>query len=143
MHSGPPPRPPLGHCDRAHLEHLLGLVPRAQPRGLIPAEDPEQLVLRPLLLQGLQRVDRVRRSLPPRLQGRHPKPLVVRDRRLAQLDPYICARVVADLPMRRLPHRHEQNRLELQPDKGLLRQHQMSDVRRIERSAQDAETQAG
>ena len=56
----PAPARALEHRHRRQLQHLLRLVPAAERRRLVPAQDQEQLVVRRLLAQRGERLGGVR-----------------------------------------------------------------------------------
>ena len=139
-------RPQLARSNTATVARsstFSGSCHRGERRGLVAAEDQEQLVIRRLLVQLLERVGRVRRALAVHLHPRRLEALVVPHRQLHHLEPRLRARVVLDLAMRRLAHGHEHDPVELELHQRLLRAHEVADVRRVECSSEDAYAQTG
>ena len=87
-------------------------------------------------MQPSQGIDRERRAGDVGVGERDLEPLVAVDRAPAQLDPVLDAGVGLDALVRRLVDRHEQDAVELELRQRLLRAHEMADVRRVERPAQ-------
>ena len=127
----------LGHREPGEPEHLLGLPPGRQARGHVAADDEGQLV--PVAAHAVpQGIDRVATGPPAR--SRVARPRAARRRRPppAQRQPHLGARVVGDLLVRRRgPASARRGRG--RAGQRLLRADQMSDVRRVERPAEDAD----
>ena len=121
------------------LQHLLRLAPARQGHRLVSPEDQEELVVGPALAQCAKSVDRVGRTLALELDPRRAEALVARDRELDHLETRLGARVLLHLAVRRLPHRDPHDRVQLEPRVRLLRREQVTQVRRVEDTAEDSD----
>ena len=129
----------LGDGEPSQGQDRLGLAPRREALGHVASDDEGQIVLRFELMQLPQGIDRVGRAAPIDLQVRDGEALVVRDREPAQLDARLAAGVLARLLVRRHRDRHEHDAVEAELVERLLRHDEVTDVRRIERAAEDAD----
>jgi hypothetical protein len=87
-------------------------------------------------MQPPQGIDRERRARNVRVGERHAEPLVSVHGEAAQLHAVSHAGLDLDALMRRLVDRHEQDAIEAELPQCLGRAHQVADVRRVERPAE-------
>ena len=88
--------------------------------------------------QLLERIDRIRRSLPAELQVRHLKALVTPDGQPAELEPVIGPGLVLDRLVRRNTGRNQHHAVKLEFTVGLLRADEVTKMWRIERTAENS-----
>src|SRR5215217_2468273 len=126
----------LGDADPREGENPLRVAPRGQRERHVAAHDERQLVV---AAQRTQQVDGVRRPLAVGVRARDAEAVVVRDRRLAHGDAVLHARIGLDRLVRSDRDGHQQHAVEPELQERLLRADQMSEMRRVERAAEQAD----
>jgi hypothetical protein len=105
----------------------------------VAAHDPGELVFRVLRMQHSEGIDGEGRAGALHLQEGEPQPRVAFDRRPAHGEAVLHPGIRLDLLVRRAVHRHQHHRVEPELVDRLLCAHEVPDVRRVERPAEDAE----
>ena len=130
---------PRGDPQPRQLEHPLGLAPALQPRRDVGPHQEDELVLGPRVAQQLQRTEAERRPLAAVSTSEASISSVRRRRQPRHLQPHLRARLRIDPLVRRLAGRHQQHPIEPQLERRLLGEHQVPDVRRVERAPENAD----
>ena len=116
-----------------------GLAPTLQTRRHVGPHQEDELVLGPRVAQQLQRTEGERRPLAARLDVRGLERGVGCRRQPRHLESQVAARLGIDPLVRRLAGRHQQHLLQPELERRLLAEHQVPDVRRVERAPENAD----
>ena len=125
--------------SRASSSTRRGSRHPSSPRGNVGPQQEDEVVRGPCVGQQLKRTEGERRPLSGGLDVRGlQQPVRVRGQP-RHLEPHLRARLRIDPLVGRLTDGHQQHPLEAQLERRLLREHQVPDVRRVERAPENAD----
>jgi hypothetical protein len=130
---------PGGYPHPRELEHALGIPPALEARCDIGAHEEYELVPGSRVAHQLQSTKAERRPFSRRLDIRCLDPRIGRRRQPRQLQPHLGSRLRMNPLIGRFAHRDQHHLVQPELKRGLLGEHQVPDVRRVERAPEDAD----
>lgn len=131
---------PRHYDDLCQLENAVGRSPRLELPQIVHPHDKEEFCISLSGVKLFEGINRVRNSASSHLNIRETKTRISSNSMFNQLESLLGRSSPAMALVRRLPCRDEEDRVQIQSVPDLIRYNQMSDMRRIECSTQNAKS---